>query len=167
MPAALRSMLKTAPKLSDAKAAKARLQDVLQDEEAGAQCAALLREKPVHALLAGLADHSPYLWQLVRMDVPRLARLLDATPDAAFESCLAQARARCDAATDDAEVMHVLRRTKQEVALLIALADIGGVWDVVQVITALTRFADACVSNALRFLLRGAAVCTSAIIFWT
>ena len=58
MPAALRSMLKTAPKLSDAKAAKARLQDVLQDEEAGAQCAALLREKPVHALLTGLADQS-------------------------------------------------------------------------------------------------------------
>jgi glutamine synthetase adenylyltransferase len=54
-------------------------------------------------------------------------------------------------------VMRALRRAKQESALLIALADIGGVWDVVQVTEALTRFADAAVSDALRFLLRGAA----------
>ena len=53
--------------------------------------------------------------------------------------------------------MRALRRAKRESALLIALADIGGVWDVVATTEALTRFADAAVSAALRFLLRRAA----------
>ena len=50
--------------------------------------------------------------------------------------------------------MRALRRAKREAALLIALADIGGVWDVVEVTEALARFADAAVGAALRFLLR-------------
>ena len=56
------------------------------------------------------------------------------------------------------ELMRALRRSKRESALLIALADIGGVWDVVATTEALTRFADAAVSAALRFLLRRAAL---------
>ena len=50
--------------------------------------------------------------------------------------------------------MPALRRAKREAALLIALADIGGVWDVVAATEALTRFADAAVRAALAFLLR-------------
>ena len=50
--------------------------------------------------------------------------------------------------------MRTLRLAKRESALLIALADIGGVWDVVETTEALTRFADAAVGEALAFLLR-------------
>ncbi len=50
--------------------------------------------------------------------------------------------------------MRLLRHAKREAALLIALADIGGVWDVVAATEALTRFADAAVGGALTFLLR-------------
>ena len=50
--------------------------------------------------------------------------------------------------------MRALRLAKRESALLIALADIGGVWDVVEATEALTRFADAAVAAALAFLLR-------------
>ena len=39
--------------------------------------------------------------------------------------------------------MRALRLAKREAALLVALADIGGVWDVVETTEALTRFADA------------------------
>ena len=53
--------------------------------------------------------------------------------------------------------MRALRRGKAEAALLIALADIGGVWPVERVTRALTDFADAAVGAAVRFLLRGAA----------
>ena len=45
--------------------------------------------------------------------------------------------------------MRALRRAKRESALLVALADVGGVWDVVAATEALTRFADAAVSAAL------------------
>jgi glutamate-ammonia-ligase adenylyltransferase len=55
---------------------------------------------------------------------------------------------------DEPGIMRLLRQAKQETALLIALADIGGVWDVVAVTAALTRFADTAVSCALAFLLR-------------
>jgi glutamate-ammonia-ligase adenylyltransferase len=46
---------------------------------------------------------------------------------------------------------------KAEAALLIALADIGGLWDVVQVTAALTEVADTAVTAALRHVLNQAA----------
>ena len=54
-------------------------------------------------------------------------------------------------------VMEALRRAKQEAALLIALADIGGVWDLSRVTDALAAFADHAVQSALSYLLRKAA----------
>ena len=58
---------------------------------------------------------------------------------------------------DEADMMRALRRGKAEAALLIALADIGGVWPVERVTRALTEFADAALGAAVRYLLRGAA----------
>ncbi len=49
--------------------------------------------------------------------------------------------------------MRRLRRGRQELALLTALADLGGVWDVVEVTAALTAFADAAAGAAARFVL--------------
>ena len=103
-------------------------------------------------LLSGLADHSPYLWRLAFSDPERLAALLEADPDTILEQRVSALYAACDAATDETELMHRLRKSKQEMALLIALADIGGLWDVVQVTRGLSLSADAFVSNALRFL---------------
>ena len=59
--------------------------------------------------------------------------------------------ARCP---DEAGAMRALRLMKQEAALLIALADIGGVWDLAKVTGALTEIADVAVQAALRRLLR-------------
>ena len=61
------------------------------------------------------------------------------------------------AAKDEAEAMRLLRRMKAEAALLIALADIGGVWPVMRATRALTELADTAVGAAVRFLLRDAA----------
>ena len=46
---------------------------------------------------------------------------------------LAEPRVQSRAADDEAEAMRLLRRMKAEAALLIALADIGGVWPVMRV----------------------------------
>ena len=51
----------------------------------------------------------------------------------------------------------LLRRMKAEAALLIALADIGGVWPVMRAARALTELADAAVDAAVRFILAEAA----------
>src|SRR5581483_3191404 len=51
----------------------------------------------------------------------------------------------------------LLRKMKAEAALLIALADIGGVWSLARITQALTQLADSAVGAAVRFLLRDAA----------
>jgi glutamate-ammonia-ligase adenylyltransferase len=66
---------------------------------------------------------------------------------------LAQARSAGDA-TAEADAMRTLRRAKAEAALLIALADIGGIWAVERVTSTLTEFADAALGGAVRYLLR-------------
>ncbi len=154
-PVALAERLTSAPQLSQPDLARAKLKDLL--EAADGELAKLVRKKPVSALLLGLADHSPYLWRLAATDPVRLAGLLKRDPQESLEACLATLSARCDTALDDAEMMSAVRAAKQESHLLIALADIGGVWDVVAVTGALSAFADAAVSGVVRYLLKAAA----------
>ena len=60
------------------------------------------------------------------------AALLQADPDQHLAALLAGARPQRRARKDEAEAMRLLRRMKAEAALLIALADIGGVWPVMR-----------------------------------
>ncbi len=60
------------------------------------------------------------------------------------------------ATADEDEAMRALRRMKAEASLLIAIADIGGVWPVPQVTQALTELSDCAVQGAVRFLLNDA-----------
>ena len=61
------------------------------------------------------------------------------------------------AAKGAAPLMRVLRRAKAEAALLIAGADIGGVWPVARVTAALTEVADNALAACVRHLLGEAA----------
>ena len=140
-----------APVVRDRKLVHVRLAEL---SAADAGLSLLLDHKPVAALLAGIANHAPYLWQLATQDPPRLRKLLESEPGTALRECLGAMREACGTAATDEAAMQALRLAKQEAALLIALADIGGVWDVVTVTHALSDFADAAVSSALRFLLR-------------
>ncbi|WP_027550507.1 bifunctional [glutamine synthetase] adenylyltransferase/[glutamine synthetase]-adenylyl-L-tyrosine phosphorylase [Bradyrhizobium sp. Cp5.3] len=105
-------------------------------------------------ILAGIAEFSPYLFDLVRADPARLIRLLQCDPDAHLAALIEGARGAVFAAADEAEVMRVLRRMKAETALLTALCDIGGVWPVMRVTAALTDVAVSSVQAALQFMLR-------------
>jgi len=138
-----------APELSDPVVARARLADF-----SGGEAAALVEVPAVAALLAGVADHSPYLWKLAVADQARLERLLTNGPDAALSACLDSLTAALQDTSEEAVAMRLLRRAKQEVALLIALADLGGVWTPREVMAALTKSADVFVASALNFILR-------------
>ena len=150
----LAARLSKAPKPVDLRAARASLADLLENEDS---LAALAQQPAVRDLLLGIADHSTFLWRLMRRDPARLTAFLEQAPEDVFEQLLLGMRRDCDAADSEAQVMHCLRMAKQSAALLIALADLGGLWDVVAVTHALSRFADAAVSGALRYLLRAAA----------
>jgi [glutamine synthetase] adenylyltransferase / [glutamine synthetase]-adenylyl-L-tyrosine phosphorylase len=106
------------------------------------------------AVLLGIVEFSPYLFDLVRSDPSRLIRLLRSEPEARLNSLIETTSHEVSVAAAEADVMRLLRRMKSEAALLIALCDIGGVWPVMQVTAALTELAVASVRSALRFLLR-------------
>src|SRR5271166_2768990 len=147
----LAERLVDAPRLAAPAEARRRLVALTQAPEAAGLADAVTNER-VRSLLLGLADHSPYLWGLATEDPARLARLLGRRPDGSLDSLLAAITTRRDG--DEAALMRFLRHAKREAALLIALADIGGAWDVIAATEALTLFADAALGAALSFLLR-------------
>src|SRR5580698_9443756 len=124
---------------------------------AGQALKGLVREHPaLSRLLAGIAEAAPYLWELVEADAARLARLLGADPDSALAALFAKTRSAAAAARSHDEVMRVLRQMKAEAALLVALADIGGVWPLARVTQALTAVAETALGFAAQYLLRDA-----------
>ena len=156
-PRALARRLVRAPLLADPDAAHARVADWLATP-AGRAAAALLAETPlVRALVEGIVDGSPYLWDLIERDGERLVTLMRSDPDEHLAALLASTvRSMAKTAQDD-EAMRLLRRMKAEAALLIALADIGGAWEIMRVTDALTEVADTAVGAAVDYLLAGAA----------
>src|SRR5436190_4460923 len=153
--------LADAPRLMDRKAAHARVAAWLTEigrSAAGKTLKRLITAAPkLEALLHGLADGSPYLWDLAAAEPERLLSLLNCNPDVHLAELLAKAEKAVAATRDEAEAMQLLRRMRAEAALLIALADIGGVWPVMRVTRAVTELADTAVRAAVRFLLRKAA----------
>src|SRR6201998_86761 len=123
-----------------------------------AEIPALLDHARVKTIMLGIAEFSPYLFDLVRADAARLIRLFACEPERHLAALIETAAREVFAASGEADVMRLLRRMKSEAALLIALCDIGGVWAVMRVTAALTDVAVASVQAALRFLLRHEAV---------
>jgi glutamate-ammonia-ligase adenylyltransferase len=108
-------------------------------------------------LVAGILAHSPFLTQIMRLDPAGLVLALTTAPEARRGALLAEIAAIAASGVETAELMRALRRFRQAMALLIALADIGGVWDVETVTAALTAMADAAVRLATEHVLRQAA----------
>jgi [glutamine synthetase] adenylyltransferase / [glutamine synthetase]-adenylyl-L-tyrosine phosphorylase len=145
------------PHLSDPDKAKQRLSDGLSDIAAGqaAELEGLFARFPLaRQIFAGVAEASPYLFELIRSDAARTLRVLHSEPDRHLAQLIEQTRHDVWAASNEAEAMRMLRRAKAEASLLISLSDIGGVWPVMQVTAALTDLAVTSVQSALHFLLR-------------
>ena len=145
------------PHVSAPDQAEQRLADWLTDlasEQAAAINDVIGRFSRARTILLGIADASPYLFDLVRVDAARLIRLLGCQPEPHLAGLIDKTRREVSAASSEADVMQLLRRLKSEAALLIALADIGGVWPVLRVTAALTELAIASVQSALRNVLR-------------
>jgi glutamate-ammonia-ligase adenylyltransferase len=104
-------------------------------------------------LLASVFGNSPFLGRLAQREVGALGEYFAAGPQTVLNAAilLAHGVARAE---NEAAAMKALRTAKRRAALAIAMADIAGDWDVNTVTAELTRFADACVGGALRFLLR-------------
>ena len=157
--AILAERIKTAPILTDAKAAHVRLDDWLSHlASVQRPLRALLVKNPkVGILLESLIESSPFLWDLINRDPKRLLRLLQTDPERHLAASLSEYGRAIGTSEDEAEAMRLLRLLKSEAALLVALADIGGVWPIMQSARALSDLAGTAVDAATRFTLAEAA----------
>ncbi|KKK67357.1 hypothetical protein LCGC14_2954870, partial [marine sediment metagenome] len=96
-------------------------------------------------LLCGTAGCSPYLRGLMDRHEAWLRAALDQGPELAMAGLMAEM-----AGLPDNELGAGLRQAKSRMALLTALADLGGVWSLEEVTGTLTRFADLAVDRALK-----------------
>ncbi len=129
-------------------AAQARLADLL----AGVDDPQLLEEPAVRSLLLGIFEGSPYLGGLLSRDPQRVLTIVSHAPEVLFEDWRADLATRSATTASPSELMSLLRVFKTNVALLTAVADLGGVWPVMTVTNVLARTADATLAAALRFL---------------
>jgi glutamate-ammonia-ligase adenylyltransferase len=145
--------LRAGPRVSNSAVAADRFGEILAAADPAFRT--VLQTPRVCALLMGVADQSAYLWQLLRSDAARLERVLRDPPHLRLDTILLDLT-RGDSDETEAGIMRRLRLAKQETALLIALADLGRVWRLDDVLQALSRTADVFIGAALAFLLRKA-----------
>ncbi len=109
-------------------------------------------------LLEAIFGNSPYLSGCLTQDPVFAATVLREGPDATFKDLRdALVRARIEPVGDIRGLMSTLRTAKRRSALLVALADIAGLWTLERVTGALSDFADAAIDAAVAHLLREAA----------
>jgi glutamate-ammonia-ligase adenylyltransferase len=156
----LLSRLTKAPPVSDLRRAKARLADLagrVRDQPEAADLLPHLEQGCLRDLLLSLADHSTFLWQLVASDPARMAMLARHAPEESHRAIVeSQANLfrelRSGARTRD-DVVRAFRRNRNAHALLVALADIGGIWGVEEATGALSDFADSSVRGGVDLVL--------------
>ncbi len=110
---------------------------------------------PVAALTQAEAC-SPYLARLLRVLPEAVDRLKAEGPQAALQACLAAVAHAGVVSGPVADAMRAMRRAKEAAHLVIAGADLAGVWALDEVVERLTQLADAAVQAALRVAVRQA-----------
>ncbi len=109
-------------------------------------------DSPLASVLSGAAGSSTYLAGLMEKEAEWAAAALSDAPEDAFAAILAWMR---EAEEGEARALDpILRQAKRRGALLIALADLGGVWDFEAVTDALTDLADTAMQAAARVHIR-------------
>ncbi|MCW5749667.1 MAG: bifunctional [glutamine synthetase] adenylyltransferase/[glutamine synthetase]-adenylyl-L-tyrosine phosphorylase [Alphaproteobacteria bacterium] len=129
---------------------------VAEAEDAGLSALAgeLLADRRGRRLLEALFGNSPYLTACLVRDVRFFGRILKEDPDALLAEQLERLPGP---ATPLADLMARLRAAKRRVALLTAIADIGGFWPLEQVTAALSDLAAGALHAAAGHLLLAAA----------
>jgi glutamate-ammonia-ligase adenylyltransferase len=125
-------------------------------EELAGLAPSIVEQPHFRRLLEAASGNSPFLARLILKEAAFVQEILNRGPDGVLASLNAEALAVAGS-EDEGSVMRALRIAKRRAALAIGLADIGGQFEVMAVTQALTRFADSCVSGALRFLISRAA----------
>jgi len=117
--------------------------------------AALAAQPGGHAMLAALGGGSPFLSDLLLREHAAALSAAHGGPEAAAADAM-RTLAASDPARPRAQVAVALRTAKRQVALIAAMADIGGAWGQARVTAALSALAEAALRLAVDHLLRAA-----------
>ncbi len=123
--------------------------------DTGPEAARLCARAEPAAMLRALGGNSPFLADLAVREWKVLAALAAFGPDKVASDALGRLRAVPPAAPRS-QVSAAMRRTKRVVALVAAVADIGGIWPLERVTAALSDLAEAALDLAASHLLRAA-----------
>src|SRR6202790_2669245 len=113
--AALAARFVDGPHLSAPDRAEQRLTDWLTGlaaKQAAAIDDLVVRFPLVKTILLGIAEASPYLFDLIRADSARAIRVLESEPEAHLARLIENTCRDVSAASSEAEVMALLRRMK-------------------------------------------------------
>lgn len=145
------------PRPADPQAA-ARLREHFADLAAdlGSDAASLAARPEVAALLDALGGNSPYLSALVLGEPASVALLVAQGPRAVVDGALALIAETPPSAPRN-RISTVLRQAKRQLALAVAVADIGGMWPLEAVTAALSDLAEGALGLAVAHLLLAAA----------
>lgn len=113
----------------------------------------LLQSVDFECLVAALAGNAPYLARLIQLQQSFLLQLCEYGIEAGYEWVMSEMTAIDLHESKEAEVMRELRIAKQRMSLLTAIADIGGIWPVMEVTRRLSFFAEKAVNIVLDYLL--------------
>jgi [glutamine synthetase] adenylyltransferase / [glutamine synthetase]-adenylyl-L-tyrosine phosphorylase len=152
--APLRRRLAPLPESPFGAEALERLKRAAAEQQASGLLDDLLADAGLAGFLAAALGDCPFLLDLADKDVGRLGRILEAVPEDQAAALARQVAAAHWA--DKAEAMAALRIARQELALTVGLADLGGAFDLDAVTDTLSHFADACLDAALGFALADA-----------
>jgi glutamate-ammonia-ligase adenylyltransferase len=112
-----------------------------------------LARGPLGPVLHGAGGSAPYLAGLIRRHGDWLSGIATEAPESTLAVLLAELRRAGAEAPDQPTLSRLLRRAKSRAALLIALADLGGVWGLAPVTAALSDLAETATDTALRWLM--------------
>src|SRR5690348_12252645 len=110
--------------------------------------ARLVAHRDVMAMLRALGGNSDYLADLALREVSSLRTVIASGPDAVVAAALAELAAVQPQARRD-RVAAALRRVKRIVALVTAIADIGGIWSLERVTATLSDLAESTLALAM------------------
>jgi [glutamine synthetase] adenylyltransferase / [glutamine synthetase]-adenylyl-L-tyrosine phosphorylase len=135
----------------------AGLAKAFAEREDPAPAAKLLSEEPkIAALLKASFSGAPYLAAIARRDPDLVADCILRDPDEHLEAAQGLLAREVEAAKSQKETMAALRRFKRRLALLVGLADLGGVWSTEETLRSLSLAAEAAVKEAVGALFRQA-----------
>ena len=151
------------PVVTDPERGRRALEDLLDrattagDEAVQADLAALTGDPTTESLLLALFSNSSFLTACALSDPAFVRDLMTVGPDTCFGRTVDALKDDLAGERDQQRLMKALRLARRKVALLVAVADVTGLWPLERVTQALSDFIDAALAAAVAHLMLRAA----------